>query len=146
MKRPGRPIQRGLHMLLIAVFFTAVPAFAGTAVSARYLQPRGTHIKWRIGIPTPAPAAVIVTQYILPGSDIIESSHPVSSYDKKKGIAKWLLSSIPSGSLKMEMKISTPIRKKGEIHGEVLFKDAFLNTTASIFIKPGLRKKAVEGC
>lgn len=50
------------------------------------------------------------------------------------------------GVLKMEMKISIPVRKKGEIHGEVMFKDEFSDTTAGIFMKPKLKRKALEGC
>ncbi len=132
--------------LLTAIFLTAVSASAGSAVTARYIKPRGDHIKWKIRIPSPSPAAVIVTQYILPGSDILKSSHPLSSYDKEKGVAKWLISSTSPGMLKMDMKISKPIRNKGEIHGEVMFKDASRNTTASFLMKPRPTRKAVEGC
>ncbi len=136
------------RIVLSVIFIICITAsaLAGPSISARYVKPRGDHIKWKIKVPSPPPAAVIVTQYILPGSDILESSHPLSSYDKEKGVAKWLLSPIPSGLLKMEMKISKPIRKKGEIHGEVMFKDDSDNTTASIFMKPRTVKKAVEGC
>jgi len=134
-------------MLILAVITCFVgSAFADATISARYTQPRGNHIKWGIRIPFPPPAAVIVIQYILPGSDILESSHPLSSYDKEKGIAKWLITPSSSLTLKMDMKISKPIRKKGKIHGEVIFKDESQNTTASIFMKPKAMKKAFEGC
>ena len=134
-------------MMILAVITCFVgTAFADATISARYTRPRGHHIKWGIRIPFPPPAAVIVIQYILPGSDILESSHPLSSYDKEKGIAKWLITPSSSLTLKMDMKISKPIRKKGEIHGEVLFKDESQNTTASIFMKPKAKKKAFEGC
>ena len=131
---------------VILILCIAAPALAGPSISARYMQPRGDHIKWKIKVPSPPPAAVIVTQYILPGSEILETSHPLSSYDKEKGVAKWLLTSISPGMLKMEIKISKPIMKKGEIHGEVMFKDDSDNTTASIFLKPRTVKKALEGC
>jgi len=134
------------YILSFAVFLAAVPAFAGAAVSAKYLQPRGRHIVWIIEIPNPPPEAVIVTQKIPPGSEITGSSHSLSSYDKENGIAKWLLNSVPPGTLKMEIKISSPIRKKGEIHGDVLFKDDQADRTFSIFLKPRLKKKALEGC
>ena len=140
---PGLGLLLGASIVLCCV----ATVLAGTSISARYLQPRGAHIEWTIDIPSPPPAAVIVTQYILPGSDILESSHPLSSYDKGKGIAKWLLTSIAPGSLKMEMSISEPITKKGEIHGEVMFQDEAQRTTASsIFMNPRTMKKAVEGC
>ncbi|MCK4783823.1 MAG: hypothetical protein KAV87_08750 [Desulfobacteraceae bacterium] len=146
MKMINRDMLQTIGILLIVAIFAAVPAVAGTAVSAKYLQPRGNHIRWQIIIPLPAPSAVLITQQILPGSEIIESSHPITNYDQKKGVAKWLLSSVPSGILEMVMKISPPILKKGEIHGEVLFKDVSSNTTASILMKPSMVKKALEGC
>jgi len=136
--------------------FAAIAAFsaclAGAAladnfISARYLKSRGDHIVWEIQVPSPPPAAVIVTQYILPGSEVLGSSHPLSSYDKQGGIAKWLITSIPPGILKMEMTVSKPIRKKGDIHGEVMFQDESQNTTASIFMRPAKTvKKKLEGC
>jgi len=135
-----------LCLVVIVMVIAAVPALAGMAISARYLQPRGNQIKWVISIPNPAPSAVIVTQYIRPGSDILASSHSVGSYDREKGIVKWLLTSVEPGTLQMEMEISLPIRRKGEIHGEVLFKGEFANTTASMFMDFRPRKKAVEGC
>lgn len=133
-------------IILLTVSLTASVLAADRSFSARYVKPRGDHIKWEVRIPSPPPAAVIVTQYILPGSEILYSSHPLSSYNKKKGVAKWLLTSISPGLLKMDIKISKPIRKKGEIHGEVLFKDASQNTTSSIFMAPKTVKKALEGC
>lgn len=133
-------------ILIMAAIVGGASALAGPSISARYLQPRGAHITWKIQVPSPAPAAVLVTQYILPGSDILESSHPLSSYDKERGIAKWLLSPVSPGDLRMEMKLSMPIRTKGEIHGEVMFQDDAHNTTASIFMEPKTVKKALEGC
>lgn len=137
-----------LRCVLFGIFAVCLTASAGAdpTISARYVQPRGSHIKWKVRVPSPPPEAVLVIQYILPGSDILQTSHPLSSYDKEKGIAKWLITSISPGLLKMDMKISKPIRKKGEIHGEVMFKDASQNTTASIFMKPRTVKKALEGC
>ena len=132
-------------MVAIGVFCVA-SAFAGESISARYTHPRGGHIKWKIKIPKSLPAAVIVIQYIRPGTEILESSHPLSSYDKEKGIAKWLITPSSSTTLRMDMKISKHIRKKGEIRGEVMFKDESQNTTASIFMEPKARKSVFEGC
>lgn len=140
--------RRGsLVLIMTTVVCFATVAFAGTFISARYLKPRGAHIVWEIQVPSPPPAAVIVTQYILPGSEVLDSSHPLSSFDKEKGIAKWLIPAISPGTLKMEMTVNKPIRRKGEIHGEVLFQDESQNTTASIFMKPARTvKKKLEGC
>ena len=136
-----------LVAIMTIAAFLAGKALAGTSISARYLQSRGEHIVWEIQVPSPPPAAVIVTQYILPGSEVLESSHPLSSYDREGGIAKWLIMSISPGTLKMEMTVSKPIRQKGEIHGEVIFQDESQNTTASIFMRPAKTvKRKLEGC
>lgn len=132
--------------VVILAFSTAVYARSSDSISAHYIQPRGNYITWKIRVPSPPPAAVIIIQYILPGTEILQSSHALSSYDKKRGIVKWLITPVAPGLLKMDMKISRPIRKKGEIHGEVMFKDASHHTTASVFMKPRARKKALEGC
>jgi hypothetical protein len=139
-------MMAGMMLIMATIVGVAASALAGPSISARYLQPRGDRITWKIRVPSPAPAAVLVTQYILPGSDILESSHPLSSYDKEKGIAKWLLSPVSPGVLRMEMKLSMPIVNKGEIRGEVMFQDDSHNTTASIFMEPKTVKKAFEGC
>lgn len=144
-----RPSVLGLTFFLaslICLHIACGPAIGSGKISARFTEPRGTHIRWKIIIPSPAPAAVIVNQYIRPGSNINESSHPVSSYDQKKGVAKWILKGIQPGSLRMDMKIDKPIRKKGEIRGEIIFQDQNANTIASVFMKQKAKKKAIEGC
>lgn len=146
MKGRKRFFQSALMLVMATILGVAAPALAEQSISARYLQPRGDQITWEIQVPSPAPTAVLVTQYILPGSEILASSQPFSSYDKEKGIVKWLLSPVSPGTLRMEMKLSVPIRNKGEIHGEVMFQDDAHNTTASIFLEPRTVKKALEGC
>jgi len=139
-----------LRSLVAAVTIAACmtgTAFAEMPIAARYLQARGDHVVWEIDIPSPPPAAVIVKQYILPGSEILASSHPPSSYDKEAGQAKWLIMPVSPGTLRMEMTVSKPIRQKGEIHGEVMFQDESQNTTASIFMRPAKTvKRKLEGC
>ena len=133
-------------MSLICLHIVCGPVIGIEKIRAKFTEPRGTYIKWKIKIPSPAPAAVIVNQYIRPGTSINESSHPVNSYDQEQGIAKWILTGIKPGILKMEMKIDKPIRKKGEIRGEIIFQDQDANTIASVFMKPKAKKKAIEGC
>ncbi len=143
------PLLLGLAVFVVSLICLQIysnPAIGSEKIRARFTQPRGTHITWKIKIPSPAPAAVIVNQYIRPGSSINGSSHPVNAYDKQKGVAKWILTGIKPGTLKMYMKIDKPIRKKGEIRGEIIFQDQNANTIASVLMKPKAKKKAIEGC
>jgi len=145
--KPFAGLGRFLAVILIIVVCLAGMSSAATSIAARYLQARGEHIVWEIDIPSPPPAAVIVSQYILPGSEILASSRPPSSYDKEAGQAKWLIMPVSPGTLRMEMTVSKPIRQKGEIHGEVMFQDESQNTTASIFMRPAKTvKRKLEGC
>lgn len=146
MKNWKRFSRAGMMLIMVTIVGVAASALAGPPISARYLKPRGDNITWKIRVPSPAPATVLVTQYIPPGSDILESSHPLNSYDKEKGIAKWLLSPVSPGVLRMEMKLSMPILDNGDIHGEVMFQDESHNTTASILMKPKPVNKPFEGC
>lgn len=135
-----------ISLIIIAITLYVPAAIADDTISARYQQPRGSHIKWVVNIPEQLPAAVIIIQYIRPGSEILHSSHPMSSYDQEKGVAKWLLTPTSSGPMKMSIRVSKPILKKGQIRGDVIFKDESDNMTTSIFRETRTKKKAYEGC
>ncbi len=146
--------QERLYLLVGFVFFILTTCLcqlslaAEGEITARYSQPRGTKIKWSITIPNPPPTAVIVIQMIPPGTDIVSASPAYSSYDKKTGTVKWLLSGVHPGKVVMSMQLSRPIRKKGEIHGKIIFQDRSAKPTAStsMVLTPKARKKAIEGC
>ncbi len=145
----GRP-QRWIGVFLFFFFFICCAPITATGqeITARYSQPRGTKIKWSITIPNPPPDAVIVLQNIPPGTDIVSATPAYSSYEKKTGTIKWLLSGVRPGTFVMKMKLSAPIRKKGEIHGKIIFQDQSAGATAStsMVLAPKARKKAIEGC
>ncbi len=143
----GRRWMSGFFVFFFLLGVSWTAASAGE-ITARYSQPRGKKITWSINIPSPPPAAVIVIQTIPPGTKIISSAPAYSSYDKKTGTAKWLLSGVRPGTIVMKMKLSVPIRKKGEIHGKIIFQDQSARATAStsMVLTPKARKKAIEGC
>ncbi len=127
------------------------PAFSSSEeIAARYLQPRGTKIRWKIRIPSPPPAAVIVTQTIPAGTDIKSSSPQYSSYDKETGTVKWLLDNVKPGTMIMKMELDRPIRKKGEISGKITFQDKTTRPIAEVFMTPKKtsrnKLKRIEGC
>jgi len=132
-------------LLLLAMATNGLAAdLAG--IHARYSQPRGTKISWQIHIPSPAPAAVIVLQTIPPGTIVESCSPPESSYDSSTGTVKWLLTKVKPGTIKMKMKLDRPIRKKGEIHGKIIFQDTAHKPVAEGFMTLKSKKKAIEGC
>lgn len=118
-------------------------------IKARYKNPRGTDISWKIKIPSPPPAAVIVLQFIPPGTRILNSSPAFHSYDPESGTVKWLLSGVRPGLVTMKMTLNQPIRKKGEISGKIIFQDTSTKPISSTFISSpnkSTRKRAIEGC
>ncbi len=136
-------------LCLLALFLLIAPLCqaAGLAeINARYSQPRGTKIGWQIHIPSPAPAAVIVLQTIPPGTVVKSCTPQQSSYDSATGTVKWLLTKVRPGTIKMRMELDRPIRKKGEIHGKIIFQDNVAQPTASKVMTLKSRTKAIEGC
>ncbi len=136
--------------LLCCLFLLAFPCHSsfgrGQEVSARYTQPRGTEISWGISIPSPPPSAVIVIQFIPAGTVIKKSSPVYNSYDAATGTAKWLVTDVLPGRINMSMELDTPIRKKGEIHGKIIFQDQSAQPIAEGFMTFPKKKKAIEGC
>ena len=135
-----------LPMLLLVVWVSLAVAAGLGEVRARYSQPRGTKISWKIMIPSPPPAAVIVLQSIPVGTKIKVSSPPYNSYDPDTGTVKWLLGKVLPGTIKMKMVLDRPIRKKGEIHGKIIFQDITTRPIAEGSMTLKNRKKAIEGC
>ncbi len=138
-----------LAVLLVMSLFVVVDCAVAAdlaEIRARYSQPRGTKISWKIHIPSPPPAAVIVLQSIPPGTIIKNSSPSHSSYDSASGTVKWLLSAVQPGTIKMKMELGRPIRKKGEIHGKIIFQDTSSRAIAEGSMTSKNKKKAIEGC
>ena len=146
--RKGHTLLVSLLVGFCLLCLTPLSRAGDGEVAARYSQPRGTDIKWSITIPNPPPAAVIVIQTIPLGIDVLQASPAYSSFDKRTGTVKWLLSRVQSGKVVMTMKLSQPIRKKGEIHGKIIFQDQSARPTASTSMgeRSKTKKKAIEGC
>lgn len=127
-------------LILLSCFLvllsTQIAFSSSEEITARYLQPRGTKISWKIFIPSPPPAAVIVTQSIPAGTVIKSSSPQFNSYDQEAGTAKWLLDNVTPGTVIMKMELDTPIRKKGEISGEIIFQDQTAKPIAELSTAP----------
>ena len=116
-------------LLLISTLFLPWPGASLAAdpplpkeepeLSARYSQPRGKSIAWHIQVPEAPPAALIIIQHIPPGTAVLEASPPYHSYDQEAGTIKWLLTDLQPGAFPMTMELDRPIKKQGEISGEI---------------------------
>lgn len=54
-------------------------------------------------------------------------------YDRETGMVKWLLTDVEPGKISMKMELDTPIRKKGEISGEIIFEDKSKDSIVWLF-------------
>lgn len=135
-------------VLTLSNFSFSVATGGEQKITARFNQPRGTAISWSIEIPDPPPSAVIVMQKIPPGTEVLAATPAYDSFDKSNGTIKWLLHRVVPGKFMMSMKLSAPIRKKGEIHGNIIFQDQTASPTASttMALIPKVRRKLIEGC
>lgn len=135
-------------LLFFCLLFSPAKSAENKVISARYSKPRGNNIKWHISIPSPPPAAVIVIQSIPPGTIVETSSPSHQSYDPETGTVKWLLTGVHPGKISMKMKLDTPILKKGEIRGQIIFQDKSKKPIAFVFMTPTkkTRTMAIEGC
>ncbi len=136
-------------LCVVSVVFWYGIGIAQHIVEAKYNEPRGLVISWQVDIPSPAPSAVIVLQYIPVGTKVVAASPPLQSHDIQSGLVKWLLAKTSPGSITMSMTLDKPIQKKGEIHGKIIFQEQRERASESIFMAPSSRtnkKMAIEGC
>lgn len=113
-------------------------------VAGRY-KVNGNTILHTIIIPQQPPVAVIVVQYLPPGTVITSAEPAYSSYDQATGEAKWLLKGVPPGLLQIRLTLAHEVNKD-KIRAEALFKDALGGSNPYALTPQPMKRKAVEGC
>lgn len=113
-------------------------------VAGRY-KVSGNTILHTITIPAQPPAAVIVVQYLPPGTQIASADPAYSSYDPATGEAKWLLKGVSPGVLQIRLTLAHEVNKD-KIRAEALFKDAVGGSSTYALSPQPMKRKAVEGC
>lgn len=133
-----------LAVFVVPVLSLSAPAWAQQEIAGRY-KLKGTEIVHTITIPQQRPAAVIVVQYLPPGTEILQTTPQHSSYDGATGTLKWLFIDAQPGPLQLRISLSRPVASH-DIRAEVLFKDqSGTSSTYTIAPAPVIRK-ALEGC
>lgn len=133
-----------LAVFVAPVLSLSAPAWAQQEIAGRY-KLKGTEIVHTITIPPQRPAAVIVVQYLPPGTEILQTIPQHSSYDGATGTLKWLFIDAQPGPLQLRITLSRPVASH-DIRAEVLFKDqSGTSSTYTIAPAPVIRK-ALEGC
>ncbi|MFZ5776138.1 MAG: hypothetical protein ACOY3Z_11705 [Thermodesulfobacteriota bacterium] len=140
-----KPWLVALLILLSLQGFASRPCLAEDRQVAGRYKVEGRTIRHTITIPEQPPGAVIVIQYLPPGTGIIAAEPAYSSYDQANGEAKWLLKNVSPGPLHITLELDHEVARD-TIRAETLFKDS---PKESGYTKPPqsvIRKRKVEGC
>ncbi|MGW8195365.1 MAG: hypothetical protein ACWGOX_13995 [Desulforhopalus sp.] len=123
--------------LLVAVFlshFFITTAYGNGLVSARYLSASGKDIVLSLAIGTPAPASLIVEQYLPPGTTVLSTSPRAKKIDNTRGNVKWLFRNTASGNLRLSITLRAPIN--GGISATVRYRDPQSGAFTELRIAP----------
>lgn len=100
-----------------------VPSYAYAAdnlVTGKYILSSATEIVLNLSIPNPAPANLIVEQYLSPGNAIASTSPQARKIDKAQGNVKWLFKNTKYGILSLSIKLSSPL--SGDVSAMVRYR------------------------
>ncbi len=115
-----RPIAAILFVILIGGIFHG-RAYAGdNLVSGKYASFTGNDIVLNLTIQNPAPANLIVEQYLSPENEIIATSPQAKKIDRVQGNIKWLFKNTRNGILSLSIRLSEPL--SGEISAIVRYR------------------------
>jgi hypothetical protein len=84
-------------------------ASAADLVSGHYSSSSGKSIALSLNIQSPAPASLIIEQYLPPGTEILSSKPKYKKYNRKQGKVKWLLKNVRSGKMTITLHLGNPV-------------------------------------
>jgi len=119
----GMAIAPSFLLVIWMVFWGGMDVVhADDLITCRYLSSKGQNILLELNIGSPAPSMLIFIQKVPAEAAIIKASPKFKKYDKTRGQAKWLLTGVKPGRIKMAMTLSKPI-KSSEVSGEIRYKN-----------------------
>lgn len=119
--------------------------FAGDQQVVGRYKVSGATIRHTITIPPQPPMAVIVVQYLPPGTEIIAAEPAFSRYDQEKGEVKWLFKDVNPGPLTIDLKLGHEV-DRNQLRAEALFKDGQGGSNTYTLAPQPMMRKAIEGC
>ncbi|MFH0781022.1 MAG: hypothetical protein V2B20_03590 [Pseudomonadota bacterium] len=97
-----------LALTIIAASIHQVNA-ADSLVTGKYIFSSGADIILNLTIQNPAPANLIVEQYLSPENRIIDTSPQAKKIDNNQGNAKWLFKNTRNGVLSLSIHLDSPL-------------------------------------
>ena len=118
-----RPIKHSVLLLLLLLLGIPMPLRAAQLVAARYVRMTGTEVVVEISISEPPPPTLIVVQRLPAQASVLQAQPPTNSVNSSKGMVKWLLRGVRSGTLAIRLTLEQPVTG-GEVSGEVRYRAA----------------------
>lgn len=135
------PVYRSPHPLLIIFFAMVIGVFCDnnanatdSLVTGKYISSAGTEIVLDLTIRNPAPANLIIEQYLAPENTIIATSPQAKKIDKSQGNVKWLFKNTRNGILSLAIRLSSPL--SGDISAIVRYRSPQGGTFTELKITP----------
>ncbi len=104
-----RPIIIMYLTIVMSVFWHFETNAAESLVTGKYISSSGTDIILNLTIQNPAPANLIVEQYLSPENKIIDTSPMAKKIDAAQGNVKWLFKNTRNGILSLSIQLDSPL-------------------------------------
>lgn len=108
-----------LFSILLAISMYPAGAVSQTLVSGRYASSSGNRIVLNLNISNPAPANLIVEQFLSADNSIVSTSPKTKK--RSGGKLKWLFRNTSPGRLTLAIQLQSSL--KGTIRGVVRYRD-----------------------
>ena len=106
--------------MVMGVFCHSEANATDSLVTGKYISVFGTEIVLNLTIQNPAPANLIVEQYLAPENKIIDTSPQAKKVDTSQGNVKWLFKNTRNGILSLSIRLSKPL--SGDISAIVRYR------------------------
>lgn len=98
-------------LLLVMMMITLGDRHLGSAdslVTGKYHSISGNEVVLNLFIQNPAPANLIVEQYLSPENTVVGTSPPAKKVDSAQGSVKWLFKNTRSGNMSLTIRLDRP--------------------------------------
>jgi len=120
--------------LTTGVFIYCNANAAENLVTGKYISSNGTDIILHLTIQNPAPANLIVEQYLGPENIILNTTPAAKKTDSTQGNIKWLFKNTRNGILSLTIHLSAPLN--GDISAIVRYRTPQGGTFTELRITP----------
>lgn len=94
---------------VMTLFYHYKANAADNLVTGKYISSSGTDIVLNLTIQNPAPANLIVEQYLSPENNIVDTAPQAKKIDNAQGNIKWLFKNTRNGILSLSIRLSSPM-------------------------------------